>query len=59
MTDIKLEYGIDSHINNLLILPKDLSISTIVVTCKANFDFNTKVFSRLNPFSKIPIFASY
>jgi TATA-box binding protein (TBP) (component of TFIID and TFIIIB) len=41
MTDIKLEYGIDSHINNLLILPKDLSISTIVVTCKANFDFNT------------------
>ena len=41
MTDVKLLDGIHCHINNLLILPKDLVVSTIVVTCKANFDFNT------------------
>jgi len=41
MTDIKLLDGINCHVNNLLILPKDLIVSTIVVTCKANFDFNT------------------
>lgn len=41
MDDSKLEYAIDKYINDLLILPKDLNISTIVATCKANFNFNT------------------
>ena len=42
MNEIKLLNGLYYHSNNILILPRDLVISTITLTFKVNFNFNTE-----------------